>query len=308
MPPPADWSSRPIRIAAVQYRQSQVASFDEFAAHVGHHVRVAADYGADFVLFPELFTLQLLSSAPQMLSPVDAIDALTGYDAPLRELLRGLALRYRINIVGGSHPHRGSDGVIRNSCHVALRDGTLHTRDKIHATPSERSFWGIAGGDTADVIATDCGPVGILICYDSEFPELARHLVDQGALLLFVPFCTDTREGYLRVRYSCQARAIENQCYLALAGNVGNQRRVGNFDIQYAQSCALTPCDFPFARDGIAAEATANVEEIVFADLRMDALLEARERGTVQNLRDRRHDLYQARWLGPVPPPADRDG
>lgn len=287
-----------MRVAAVQYLQQPVASFEVFAAHVEHHVRVAADYGADFVVFPELFTLQLLSSAPSMLSPQASIDALTGFDAPLRALLRDLAVRYRINVVGGSHPHRGSDGIVRNSCHVALRDGTLHTRDKIHATPSERSFWAIEGGDSADVIETDCGPVGILICYDSEFPELARHLVDQGALLLFVPFCTDTREGYLRVRYSCQARAIENQCHLVLAGNVGNQRGVGNFDIQYAQSCVLTPCDFPFARDGIAVEATPNVEDIVFADLRLDALVEARERGTVQNLKDRRHDLYDVRWHG----------
>ena len=51
----------------------------------------------------------------------------------------------------------------------------------------------------------------MLICYDSEFPELARHLADQGAMILFVPFCTDTSNGYYRVRHCAQARAIELQ-------------------------------------------------------------------------------------------------
>jgi predicted amidohydrolase len=135
-----------------------------------------------------------------------------------------------------------------------------------------------------------------MICYDSEFPELGRHLTDQGALLMFVPFCTDVRQGYLRVRYSCAARAIENQVYVVLSGNVGNLPGVNNFDIQYAQSCILTPCDFHFAPEGVAADTTPNVETVAFADLRIDALLQARASGSVQNLKDRRHDLYALNW------------
>ena len=119
--------------------------------------------------------------------------------------------------------------------------------------PNERHWWKIAGGEQAAAILTDCGPIGVMICYDSEFPELARHLVDQGALMLFVPFCTDVRQGYLRVRYCSQARAVENQCYVITSGNVGNLPGVNNFDIQYAQSGIFTPCDFPFPPDGIAA-------------------------------------------------------
>ena len=72
-----------------------------------------------------------------------------------------------------------------------------------------------------------------MICHDAQFPELARHLVDQGAMILFVPFCTDERRGYLRVRYCCQARAIENQVYVVMSGNVGNLPNVHNMDIQY---------------------------------------------------------------------------
>ena len=81
-----------------------------------------------------------------------------------------------------------------------------------------------------------------------------------------------------------------------MAGNVGNLPRVSNLDIQYAQSCILTPCDFPFARDGIAADTTPNVEMVAIADLRIDTLLEARAHGAVRNLKDRRHDLYSVTW------------
>ena len=136
----------------------------------------------------------------------------------------------------------------------------------------------------------------MLICYDSEFPELSRRLADAGARLLFVPFCTDNRQGYLRVRYCCQARAIENQLYVVMSGNVGNLPGVENMDIQYAQSAILTPCDFPFARDGIAAEASENVETVTIADLDLTDLSWARAQGTVQNLRDRRFDLYKTVW------------
>lgn len=83
-----------------------------------------------------------------------------------------------------------------------------------------------------------------------------------GAAILFVPFCTDERQSYMRVRYCAQARAVENQCFVVMAGNVGNLPKVENMDIQYSQSCVLTPCDFPFARDGIASDTTPNVEMV----------------------------------------------
>ena len=113
-----------------------------------------------------------------------------------------------------------------------------------------------------------------------------------------MPFCTDERQSYLRVRYCCQARAVENQIYVVMSGNVGNLPKVNNMDIQYAQSCILTPCDFPFSRDGIAADTTPNVEMIAFADLRPETLMMARNNGTVKNLQDRRHDLYSLNWRG----------
>ena len=181
-----------------------------------------------------------------------------------------------------------------------LRDGSVHEQPKIHPTPDERHWWNIKGGHTLRAINTDCGPIGVLICYDCEFPELARHLVaNQGANILFVPYSTEERQGHLRVRYCSQARAVENQCYVVTAGNIGNLPKVQNMDIHYAQSGILTPCDFPFARDGVAADTTPNVEMIAFADLELDTLISARTSGTVLNLKDRRHDLYSVFWSGP---------
>jgi branched-chain amino acid transport system permease protein len=131
-------------------------------------------------------------------------------------------LAFNINIIGGSHPTRMPDGDIHNVAYVCLRDGSIHAQEKIHPTPNEAYWWNIKGGDSIDAIPTDCGPIGVLICYDAEFPELARRLVDEGARIIFVPFCTDSRQGYMRVRYCSQARAIENQCFVVLSGNVGN--------------------------------------------------------------------------------------
>ena len=146
----------------------------------------------------------------------------------------------------------------------------------------------------------------MLICYDVEFPEAARYLADQGAEILFVPFCTDNRQSYLRVRYCAQARAIENQIYVALAGNVGNLPAVGNLDINYGQSAVLTPSDFAFARDGIAAEADSNEETLLVCDVDLDDLHAARSDGTVTPRLDRRADLF--RLVSLLPADAQPDG
>lgn len=299
-----------VRIATCQLQARAVSGFDEFMQQVEYFVDVASDYEADFIVFPELFTLMLLSAQEQEISSQEAIEELSRFTPRIRTRLSEMALGYNINIIGGSHPTRMDDGDIHNVAYVCLRDGSVHAQEKIHPTPNEAYWWNIKGGDTIDAIQTDCGPIGVLICYDSEFPELARRLVDEGARIIFVPFCTDSRQGYMRVRYCAQARAIENQCYVVMSGNVGNLPNVANMDIQYAQSCILTPCDFPFARDGIAAEATENVETLTISDVNLADLSWARAEGTVQNLADRRFDLYRIEWdkrVGQVSPRIGED-
>lgn len=287
-----------VRIGAVQYMQRRVNSLEQFLNYVRYFVDVVADYRGDFVVFPEMFTLQLLSIEDQELSSNAAIEALTRYTPAFKDALREMAIRYNVNIIGGSTPTKMSDGRVQNMGYVFLRDGTVHEQPKIHPTPSEVYWWGMQGGERLNVIQTDCGPIGVLLCYDAEFPELARHLVDQGAIILFVPFCTDERKSYMRVRHCAQARAVENQCYGVMAGNCGNLPGVANMDIQYAQSCILTPCDFPFPVDGVAADTTPNAEMVAFADVNLPSLRLVRNNGVVQNLKDRRHGLYSVLWRG----------
>lgn len=287
-----------VRVATVQFGMRRIAKVDEFEAQVEYFVDVASDYASDFVVFPELFTLELLSIDSNRMQPIEAIEHVAGYTDRYRAFMEQLAVSYNINIIGGTHPTRMDNGDIRNIAYVFLRDGSTHTQDKLHPTPSERRWWNIKGGYGANAIPTDCGPIGVMVCYDSEFPELARHLCDQGALILFVPFCTDERRGYLRVRYCSQARAVENQCYVVTSGVVGNLPNVENMDIHYAESAILTPSDFPFARDGVAADTAPNTETVAFADLSLADLLVSRQSGAVQNLKDRRFDLYRVHWKG----------
>ena len=142
------------------------------------------------------------------------------------------------------------------------------------------------------VFDTDCGKIAIQICYDVEFPELGRIATDKGANIIFSPFCTDDRQGYLRVRYCSQARAIENQVYTVISGTVGNLSDVANMDIQYAQSGIFTPSDFEFPRDGIVGECSPNVETVVVGDVDLEILRRNRRSGSVNQLRDRRDDIY----------------
>ena len=137
--------------------------------------------------------------------------------------------------------------------------------------------------------------MGLLICYDVEFPELSRLLADQGMQILFVPFMTDTQNGYTRVRSCAQARAIENECYVAIAGSVGNLPKVNNMDIQYSQSAVFTPSDFSFPNNGVKSEATTNTEMVLISDVDLYLLKELHQYGTVKNLKDRRNDLYEVR-------------
>jgi predicted amidohydrolase len=289
---------RKARIACVQYQMRRVRSFAEFEQQVRYFVGVAAEYRADFVLLPELVTAQLLSQE-DALSPREGIRRLAGYEEQVRGSMRELAMKHGVTLIAGSHPV--TDGArIYNVAFVCLPSGEVVAQPKLHITPNERRQWGISGGHALRPIDTPKARVGVLICYDVEFPEAARYLADLGAEILFVPFCTDSRQSYLRVRYCAQARAIENQVYVAMAGNVGNLPDVQNLDINYGQAAVLTPSDFAFARDGIAAEADSNEETLLICDVDLNDLHEARSDGSVTPRIDRRADLFKLVSLLPA--------
>ncbi|MCF7688024.1 MAG: bifunctional GNAT family N-acetyltransferase/carbon-nitrogen hydrolase family protein [Cephaloticoccus sp.] len=282
---------RKARIACVQYQMRKVSSFADFARQVTYFVEVAVDYAADFILLPELFTVQLLS-ATNTLSPQEGMRKLSEFTPKLNTLLRKLAMKHGTTIIGGGHPTKvGKE--LHNIATVYLPNGEAVQQPKLHITPNERHWWGITGGSTLQTVDTPVAKIGVLICYDIEFPEAARHLADLGAEIIFVPFCTDNLQSYLRVRYCAAARAIENQVYVALAGNVGNLPDVPNMDVQHGQAAVLTPSDFAFARNGIAAEADSNEETVLICDVDLDELKKAQTAGTVTPRLDRRGDLFR---------------
>ena len=282
--------SFPVRICVVQYMLKKIYSFDDFAQQCEYFVNVSASYKSDFVVFPENLTLQLLSYLGEWI-PAQQVKKLTQFTDDYIELFVELAVKYNVNIIGGSH-FVEEDGDIYNVSYLFRRDGTIDRQHKIHITPNEKLWWGIKPGDKVNVFDTDCGKIAIQICYDIQFPELGRIATDKGAKIIFVPFCTDDRQGYLRVRYCAQARAVENQIYTVICGTVGNLTHVENMDVQYAESGIFSPSDFTFARDGIVGQCNPNIETIIIGDVDLELLRRSRISGTVTQLRNRRKDLY----------------
>ncbi len=280
-----------VRLSLVQYAMRPIADWEDFEKQCEFFVDTASDYKADFLCFPELFTVQLLSLLEKG-RPEESARQLASYTPRYLELFTRLATRFDVNIIGGSQLALEGDDLY-NISYLFRRDGTIGAQKKIHVTPNEARWWGLTAGDRVEVFDTDCGKVAILICYDIEFPELARVAVAQGARILFVPSNTSDRRGHLRVRLCAQARTIENQVYVVNAGCVGNLPLVDNADTHYAQSGIFTPSDIPFARDGVAVEAEPNVETVLFQDVDLQLLRRARRAGTVRNWHDRRTDLYR---------------
>lgn len=277
-----------VRVATLQYDVRPVGSFDEFADQVASLVATAADYCCHLVVFPELFTVQLLHLA-DIDRPIDRQVRDLADQAPrIRELLGGLASRHGLYIVGGSTPVRDEDAGdrVHNVSFTFGPSGEHVEQGKIHVTRWEREEWLISPSRRLHVVDTDFGPIAVNICYDVEFPELARAAAREGALVLVVPSCTDDRQGYLRVRYCAHARAIENQLYVVHAVTVGSLPQVPAVSLNYGAASILTPSDFAFSNDGILREGIANHEMMIVAELDLKAVEESRSQGSVLPLHD----------------------
>ena len=279
-----------VRLGLIQWQMRPYSKLENLMQQAEYFVDAVAGYRADFALFPEFFNAPLMAGNNHM-SGAEAIRELASYTDRIVQNFSELSISYNINIITGSMPEM-KDGKLYNVGYLCKRDGSVERYEKLHVTPDEAKVWGMQGGNELKVFDTDCGKVGILICYDSEFPELSRLLAEEGMDILFIPFLTDTQNGFSRVRNCAQARAIENECYVAIAGSVGNLPNVHNMDIQFAQSMVFTPCDFSFPSNGIKAEATPNTEMTLIADVDISLLRELNRFGSVRNLHDRRKDLF----------------
>ncbi len=291
---PTNRSIKRARVGAAQYQMRTIESFEQFEAQCEFFVESATDYRVDLLLFPELLTNQLLGLVEPD-RPAKMARSLSQFTERYVEFFRKLAMKYYVNIVGGSHLCV-EDDVLYNIAWLFRRDGTIEKQYKLHVTPSESRWWGVSPGDKIEVFDTDIGKVAILICYDVEFPELGRIARSKGAEILLVPYNTNVRSGHMRVRSCAQARAIENHVYCVLSGAVGNLPLVQGSDIHYAQSCVLTPSDIPFSRDAVGAEATPNVESMVIHELDFALLRRTLRQGAVKPWLDRRTDLYGVKF------------
>lgn len=280
-----------VRIASLQYFIRPVRTFDEFADQVSSLVNTAKDYKVNLVVFPEYFSAQLLTLGAIHAPMPEQVRRLANQSERIIELFVGLAKKSGLHIVGGTVPIiiSGStveDAVIENRSYLFLPNGQYYWQGKLHMTRFEKEEWMVSPAKELHVFETNIGNLAINICYDVEFPEMARAAAQKGAQILVVPSCTDDRQGYYRVRYCAQARAIENQFFVVQSSTVGSLPMVPAVSLNYGQSAILTPSDFAFARDGILAEGIPNQETMVIGDVNLSVLDEARNSGTVLPFND----------------------
>lgn len=279
------------RICTAQYLMKPIHNWDEIEEQVAYFGLLAEKYQSDFLLLPEYFGIQLFSTMPEDWSDKKCLKALTEMHGHYLQMLKALAKKHNLYIVGGSHPVLREDGKIYNVAHFFTPSGKVFTQDKLHITPGEQQTWDYRAGNQVKLLNTPFGRIGIQICYDIEFPEVARLMALHGAEIIFVPFYTRDLFGYQRVRFSAQARSIENYIYTVISGSTGNLGVPSN-PICYSKSAILTPSDVGFPHQCVASEAEPNIQTVAVADLDLAILRDLRVNGTVQPLVDRREDLY----------------
>lgn len=278
-----------LRVATLQYLIRPVSAFEQFADQVRGLVETAADYNCGLLVFPEYFTAQLLTLGDVKRPMREQVRALANEQERFLKLMSGLAKEHQLYIVAGTIPVvDATTNKVHNHSYFCAPTGNVGRQGKLKVTRFEREDWDVHDSHTLRVFDTSFGRVAIAICYDVEFPEIARAAARNGANILIVPSCTDDRQGFLRVRYCAHARAIENQMYVIQSCTVGSLPMVPAVSLNYGQASILTPNDFAFARDGIAAEGNPNQEMMVIGELNLRTIVESRESGTVIPLYDSR--------------------
>lgn len=276
-----------VRVASLQYFIRPIERFEQLADQVEGLVETAADYKCQVVVFPEYFTSQLLTLGSVKRPIHEQVRDLPKYVPRYVELFTRLARKHDMYIIGGTILTNGKEsGQIHNESFVFGPTGDHIVQGKLHMTRFESEEWKVSSSGRIKVVETRFGRIGVTICYDVEFPEVARAYARLGVQMLFVPSCTDDRQAFLRVRYCAHARAIENQIYVVQSPTVGSLPMVPAVSLNYGQAALLTPSDFPFARDGILAEGIPNQETIVIGEFNMATLDDSRTAGTVLPLND----------------------
>lgn len=277
-----------VKVAAAQYDIGFLETWKNYQNKIERWVDEATDQNAKILVFPEygsmelasLFSKEVYSSLEKQLASMQSLHA------DFLNLFQSLALRYRCYIQSGTFPVRQDSGDYRNRAYLFMPDGQYDYQDKLQMTRFENEQWLIKSGKELKCFETEYGKIAINVCYDSEFPLLARKQVEAGANLILVPSCTDTFAGYNRVKIGCQARALENQCYVIQSPTVGTAPWSEAVDVNVGAAAIFTPVDRGFPDNGIAAIGELNRSQWVFADLSLRDIETVRAEGQVFNYRD----------------------
>jgi predicted amidohydrolase len=274
-----------LRIAAAQYPIDPIASWETYADKLANWVGDAAGNGAGLLLFPEYGSMELARMfAPEVWSDLQhSIDYVGALRGKIDALHAALAEQHQVYIVASSLPERDADGIAHNVARVVSPKGQVAEQRKLIMTRFEREQWRVAGSEEINVFETRVGTFGVAICYDAEFPLIARAMSEAGATTILVPSCTDSLHGYHRVRVAAQARALENQCYVVQSPTVGEALWSPAVDMNIGAAGVFGPPDVGFPEDGVVALGTLNEVMWVYADLDLEAVARVRHDGKVLN-------------------------
>lgn len=280
-----------VTVAAAQYPVEFLGRWEKFEYKITTMVHEAVVENAQLLLFPEYACLELASLfSPTIYRSLSGqLEAMQALLPSFQALHSRLAQEYDVTIVASSFPVQLPDGSYRNRAYVFTPDGGVDFQDKLIMTRFENESWQISPGEIIKVFTTPQGTFGISICYDSEFPLIARRQVEMGAKMILAPSCTDTVAGYNRVRIGCQARALENQCYVVMSPLVGAVDWSEAIDVNMGAAGVFTPVDYGFPSDGILAQGEMNQPQWLFAELDLARIDTVRQDGQVINYRDWNH-------------------
>ena len=288
-----------MKLALLQYRLRRYHELTAWQAALELRVAEATTAGAELLVLPEYAALDVIGGlyptlAAELAAACDQHDAVVA-------AMRGMAVRHGVWLLGGSLPVRRGGAVINHAPLIAP-DGRIAWQDKHRMTRFEAEHWGVSPGAPPGVFETPWGRIGISICYDCEFPALALAQAAAGAWLLLVPTCTDTQAGFNRVRLSARARAIENQCFVAIAPTVGDAPWLASMDANHGYAAVFGPVDTGFPDDGVIARGTMDEAGWLHAELDPVRIATVRCNGAVLNHRDQ-PDAVPACSLQPFGPP-----
>lgn len=275
-------------LAVAQYPIAFHAHIDDWAAHIGRWVAEAAQQGADLLLFPEYGAMELVSLMPEadqrdLQRQIRQMDQLK---ASFLAVFSHWATTYRVVIAGPSLPVTVGNQCY-NRCYVFGPKGLAGYQDKWFMTRFETEAWFIDPGlPQLTIFETDWGCFGIQTCYDIEFPVGSALLCRHGAQLILAPSCTETLSGATRVHVGARARALENQCYVAVSQLIGEAPWSLAVDVNYGYGAVYATPDTGFPETGILSINTPQQAGWLLQTLDFSALDTVRANGTVLNARD----------------------